>query len=139
PDSALETSISAAAANAPRVRLELGYLEDQDLLDRIAAADWLVAPYRAIENPTALELAVAYGRPVIAPRLPAVVEALGDHECLLYDPDGEIEDELARAFSEAAARPSANVDGHANVGADVDAVAWADQARATIAVYQSLS
>ncbi|HEV7918117.1 MAG TPA: hypothetical protein VGO97_00955 [Solirubrobacterales bacterium] len=133
PDAALRDEIDTAAEGASDVRVETEFLSDEDLVTRIAASDWMIAPYRAIENPTTLQLAIAYDRPVIAPRLAAVEEALGAHPSILYDSAVEAQPEIAAAFSLVA--DGLDLERATNQS---PMVTWTDQARATAAVYEDV-
>ena len=51
-------------------------VEESEIPALYAAADFAVAPYRAVTTPGSLILALSLGVPVIAPALPPVLELL---------------------------------------------------------------
>jgi glycosyltransferase involved in cell wall biosynthesis len=75
-------------------------IEETEIPGFYAAADFAVAPYRAVTTPGSLILALSLGVPVIAPALPSIIELLEEAPVgLLYDPqdaDG-LQDALKRA------------------------------------------
>jgi glycosyltransferase involved in cell wall biosynthesis len=75
-------------------------VEESEIPALFAAADFAVAPYRAVTTPGSLILSLSLGVPVIAPALPSVTEVLeGAPVGLLYDPEGPggLEEALRRA------------------------------------------
>jgi glycosyltransferase involved in cell wall biosynthesis len=64
----LEERLHAAAADDPRVRLTLRYLDDADLVDAVGSAALVALPYREMHNSGAALLALSLGRPVLLPR-----------------------------------------------------------------------
>lgn len=76
-----------AAAN-PRLRWHPSFVPDDEIQLWMNAADVAVLPYRQITTSGAALLAFSFGKPVIAPALPAFVELMGDNPALglLYDP-----------------------------------------------------
>lgn len=75
-------------------------IEESEIPGFFAAADFAVAPYRAVTTPGSLILALSLGVPVIAPTLPAIRELLGQAQVgLLYDPaePSALEEALRRA------------------------------------------
>jgi len=90
----------------PRITILKGYVEDEDVARLFAAADFALFPYRRISTSGALLLALTYGVPVIAPRIPALADLLQDgREGLVFDPSDS--SALGEAFREAAALPEA--------------------------------
>ncbi len=62
-------------------------IEESEIPAFYAAADFAVAPYRAVTTPGSIILALSLGMPVIAPALPSICELVGEDEVgLLYDP-----------------------------------------------------
>jgi glycosyltransferase involved in cell wall biosynthesis len=51
-----------------------------------SAADVVVLPFDKVLTSGSLLLAMSYGKPIIAPRLGAITETVGDADDLLYDP-----------------------------------------------------
>ena len=87
---------------APGLRLIPRFIEDAAVQYVLRAADFMVLPYRAILTSGAAMLALGFARPVIAPALPGLIEALGPElATLCYPPDEP--DGLARALRAACA------------------------------------
>ena len=75
---------------AARITTENRFLEEAEIPDLVAGADFMVAPYLASLTAGTLLLALSLGRPVIAPRLPTIAELITDGENgLLFDPREE--------------------------------------------------
>lgn len=88
---------TAALGIQPRVRLELRFLPIQEVADWYDAADILVYPYREITTSGALLTGVVRGKAIVASRLPAFEQILGDGENALLIPYGDT-DGWAYAF-----------------------------------------
>ncbi|MGP3962101.1 glycosyltransferase [Nonomuraea sp. 3N208] len=72
PDAALAARLEASAAADDRVDLRLGRVRDEDVAGLFAEADVVVLPFREITTSGSALLALAHGRPVIVPALPAL-------------------------------------------------------------------
>lgn len=71
-----------------RIRIESGYLSDEDLALRISAADGVLLPYRSATGSGALATAYALNRPVVATRSGCLTEMVIPGETgLLCRPD----------------------------------------------------
>lgn len=129
-DAALRAELEQAAAADPRVILEFGYLDNDALATRVAAADLVVAPYRQIFNSGTALLALSLDRPVLLPRTPVMAElagATGEDWVLLYDGD------LTGPLLAVAAESACGTRGRPDLG-------WADWDRIateTAAVYRA--
>jgi beta-1,4-mannosyltransferase len=93
--------LAGQAAGDPRILWHPQFVPDHEVQLWMNAADAVVLPYRQITTSGAAMLAWSFGRPVIAPALPAFVEPMSDAPFLglLYDPadpDG-LADALQRA------------------------------------------
>ncbi len=87
---------------APGVRLIPHFVDDGVVQYVLRAADFAVAPYRRTLTSGAVALALGFGRPVIVPELPSILEVVRPgREALVYRP-GDAAD-LARAMREACA------------------------------------
>lgn len=75
---ATTAAIREAAADDPRVRLDLQRLDDDRVAAWLAAADLVALPYRRILNSGAALLALSAGRPVLVPALGAMPELAAD-------------------------------------------------------------
>ncbi len=76
------------ASDDPRVHWHPQFVANDDVQVWMNAADVVVLPYRRITTSGAAMLAWSFGKPVIAPRLPAFVELMDKAPFLgiLYDP-----------------------------------------------------
>ncbi|MFB4283735.1 glycosyltransferase [Nonomuraea sp. MTCD27] len=72
PDAALAARLEATAARDDRVDLRLGRVRDEDVAGLFAAGDVVVLPFREITTSGSALLALAHGRPLIVPELPAL-------------------------------------------------------------------
>lgn len=75
-------------------------IEETEIPGFYAAADFAVAPYRAVTTPGSLILALSLGVPVIAPALPSITELLEEAPVgILYDAEDSdgLQDALRRA------------------------------------------
>lgn len=70
----------------PRCLYRPDYVPDEKVHLHLSAADFLVLPYRRVLTSGSVLLGVTYGKPVIAPRLGEIPEALEGAEDLLYEP-----------------------------------------------------
>jgi glycosyltransferase involved in cell wall biosynthesis len=87
---------------AERVTVVNRSIEESEIPQFYAAADFAVAPYRAVTTPGSLILALSLGVPIVAPALPTIRELLGEAEVgVLYDPANPqgLEEALRRAAS----------------------------------------
>jgi glycosyltransferase involved in cell wall biosynthesis len=77
--------VRATAATDDRVRLDLGFVPDEELQVYLRAADVVAAPFLEIFTSGSVLLAMSFGRAVIAPRRGCVVDTLDEAGGLLYD------------------------------------------------------
>lgn len=99
-DEALGEAIAAQAAADSRVRLHLDFVADAAVQVYLAAADWVVLPYRRILNSGSALLALSFGRPVVVPQRGALPELITDGEQgLCYGPDADLTLALGRALA----------------------------------------
>jgi glycosyltransferase involved in cell wall biosynthesis len=84
-DPGLRSSLHALAAQGgPRVVLRLDYVPQEEVTPLFAGADVVVLPFRRITTSGSAILALAHGRPLIVPDLPALAD-LPDQAVLRYD------------------------------------------------------
>jgi glycosyltransferase involved in cell wall biosynthesis len=69
------------------VRLEARFIDDSEMQVYFRAADAIVIPYREILTSGSAMLAFGFGRPVVVPRLGALVDIVDESCGVLYDPD----------------------------------------------------
>ena len=95
--------LAAQAGDDPRVRWHPHFVPDDQVQLWMNAADVVVLPYRQITTSGAAMLAWSFGKPVIAPALPAFTEPMSATPDLglLYDPADP--DGLVNALRQAAA------------------------------------
>ena len=87
---------------APGVRLIPHFVDDGVVQYVVRAADFVVAPYRRTLTSGAVALALGFGRPVIVPDLPPILEVVRPgREALVYRPQDAAD--LARVMREACA------------------------------------
>lgn len=126
----LEREIRDAAADDPRVVLDLRFVPDAEVPVVLAASDLVVLPYQRIQNSGSAILAASADRPVLVPALGAMAELreqLGVAWVRLYDGEltvGELRDALAWASD--SDRPAR---------ADVSALDWDAIAELTLDAY----
>ncbi|SPL94294.1 Glycosyl transferase, group 1 [[Actinomadura] parvosata subsp. kistnae] len=72
PDQELAARLEASAAADDRVDLRLGRVPDKDIAGLYAESDVVVLPFREITTSGSALLALAHGRPLIVPELPAL-------------------------------------------------------------------
>lgn len=132
-DADLKRTIEQGARQDSRVRLDLRHQRRRDLAAAHAASDLVVLPYRDILNSGSALLALSLNRPVLVPRLGALVELqqqVGDTWVRCYD--GDLTSELlADAITWARETPREGE-------APLHAFAWPSIARAHQAAYRTL-
>jgi len=82
---------------AESVRLDFKFIPDEELPAYYQAADVVVYPYKEVTTSGALMTAMAYGKAIVATKLPAFQEALRDGETALLVSYGDV-DGLANAL-----------------------------------------
>jgi beta-1,4-mannosyltransferase len=71
-----------------RIRLIAGRYSDEQMTQWLAAADWVVLPYRRVTNSGTAMTALNYGCPVIAPRLGCLPAMIPPGAGVFYDVGG---------------------------------------------------
>ena len=84
-DAFLQRLVDTVAGSS--IRILQGFVTGNQVHLYFSAADLVVLPFNAILTSGSLLLAMSYGKPVIAPRLGAISEMVGDADDLLYDPE----------------------------------------------------
>ena len=93
------SNLRASAGHDPRVRLTPEHIDDDELGRRVAAADLVVLPYRAVLNSGSAMYALSAHRPVLVPSTPTFAELderVGPGWVRTYVGDLDVDD-LARA------------------------------------------
>jgi glycosyltransferase involved in cell wall biosynthesis len=132
-DEAYAARLHGLAATDPRVRLELGFVPDEELQVYLRAADVVAAPFLEIFTSGSVLLAMSFGRAVIAPRRGCVADTVDEAGGLLYDPDDA-------GGLEAALRASlmADLEGMGRHNAEaLERFAWPRIAAETLEVYEA--
>lgn len=86
--SKIEHDVVERAASLPRVRLDLHFLSDAELVDIVTSSDVIVLAYRFMHNSGAVLAALSLGRPVLVPRNEVnegLAREVGKQWVLMYD------------------------------------------------------
>jgi glycosyltransferase involved in cell wall biosynthesis len=84
-DAPLRERLIAVARTLPNVELRLGHVPEDDIAPLFEAADAIVFPFRMVTTSGSVRLAMASGRPVIVPDLPAFADVPA-HALIRYRP-----------------------------------------------------
>ncbi|MGF1495093.1 MAG: glycosyltransferase family 4 protein [Microcoleaceae cyanobacterium] len=84
-DKAYATKLSALIPQGSNIIFHPQFIENDQIHLYFSAADIIVLPLKSIMTSGSLILAMSYGKPVIAPKLGCIPEALGAATELLYD------------------------------------------------------
>jgi beta-1,4-mannosyltransferase len=87
PDKAYENTLKALISNNRTIHFISRYVTDEEISGLYSACDVVILPFRRIMASSSLMLAISFGKPVIAPKLGATEELLGDASDLLYEPN----------------------------------------------------
>ena len=131
-DGAYAARLTAAAKGDERIRLSLGFVEDDDLQLYLRAADVVATPFLEIFTSGSVLLAMSFERAVIAPRRGCVTDVLDEKGGILYDADDP-------QGLEGALRAAMDADLEAmgrHNGTDLSRFDWARVAAATHDVYE---
>lgn len=79
--------VADAAKKDNRIRINNGFIEDQNLQIYLNACDMVVLPYAESLTSGAAMLAISFGKPVIAPRQGSLIEMVPPSCGFLYDPN----------------------------------------------------
>jgi beta-1,4-mannosyltransferase len=133
-DESLLSTLRAAATLDERVILRVGKVDDRDVGFLFGACDVVCAPFRNVTTSGSVILAMSFGRPVVAPRIGALVD-LPSEVGFLYaanDVNG-LEEALGRA-RESTGREAIG----AAARAYAESLPWRPIAEATWAVYEGV-
>jgi glycosyltransferase involved in cell wall biosynthesis len=86
-DAAYAQRLSELAGRDTRVRLDLGFVPDEELQVYLRAADVVATPFLEVFTSGSVLLAMSFERAVIAPRRGCVTDALDEAGGILYDAD----------------------------------------------------
>jgi beta-1,4-mannosyltransferase len=128
-DESYGEKLAEQASGTKNIVLQNSFIENDQIHWYFSAADIVVLPFESILTSGSLILAMSYGKPVIAPRSPGIVETLGHATHLLY-----AEPELGQAIQK-----STQVDldklSH-RVSRECDRLDWAGIGKRTYQIYQ---
>lgn len=77
--------IAALAAADSRILADIRYLPDDRLQDYMNAADVVVFPFRKTHTSGSMQLAMSFGKPVIAPAIASIPEYVDGQSGILFD------------------------------------------------------
>ncbi|HEY8259046.1 MAG TPA: glycosyltransferase [Gemmatimonadales bacterium] len=129
----LAAEIRAAAADDPRVRLQLQHVPEVEVQSYLRAADLVVLPFTEITNSGSAVLALSFDRPVLVPALGAMGELrqqVGTDWVHTYQ--GELTPDTLAAALHRAALPSRQMTPR------LEDLEWPLLARQTLALYHAL-
>jgi len=89
-DAAYENALISLISNSKTIRLIARYVTDEEISTLYSACDVVVLPFRRIMASSSLMVAISFGKPVIAPRVGATEELLGNANDLTYDSENGI-------------------------------------------------
>jgi len=90
-DNSYEEILKSLIGANERIRPIFRYVTDDEITLLYSASDVVVLPFRRIMASSSLMVAISFGKPVIAPKLGASEELLGDASDLLYDSEKGID------------------------------------------------
>jgi len=131
-DAEYATRLVALVNADPRVRLDLGFVPDEELQVYLRAADVVACPFLEIFTSGSVLLAMSFERAVIAPRRGCVTEALDEVGGILYDDDDP--QGLEGALRLAMRADLASMGRHN--GERLERFDWSRVAEATLATYR---
>ncbi len=118
----------------PRVRLDLGFVPDEELQVYLRAADVVACPFLEIFTSGSVLLAMSFERAIIAPRRGCVTDALDEAGGILYDADDP--QGLEGALRVAMHADLASMGRHN--GERLERFDWSRVAEATLATYREV-
>jgi glycosyltransferase involved in cell wall biosynthesis len=133
-DAGYADRVTALAAADDRVRLNLGFVPDDELQVYLRAADVVATPFLEIFTSGSVLLAMSFGKAVIAPRRGCVAETVDERGAVLYDADDP--DGLQGALR-AAMSADLEAMGRHN-GERLPEFAWSRVAAATLETYREV-
>jgi len=123
--------ITARCAEDTRIVLRAQHIPDAELQYYIQGCDMLVFPFKRVLTSSSVALAMAFGKPVIVPRLGCLPELVGTAG-FIYEPDDEMG--LVNALRDAIGNDNLESMGTA-AAQRVNAYTWRDLAEDTLRVY----
>ena len=101
PDASYQQTLEALAGGINEARIECGYRSEDEVAEAFAACDVVVLPFEQVQTSGSAVLAISYGKPVIAPRLGELPDALAGADDLLYEAgsDAGLSNAILRALN----------------------------------------
>jgi beta-1,4-mannosyltransferase len=127
--------VVAMSKTDSRIVADIRYLPDEMLQIYMNAADIVVCPYRKTHTSGSIQLALSFGRPVIAPAIASVPEYVDDRCGILFDPT---EPKALQAAMIAAKSRSLEEMGK-NARERVAKLSWSDFAASHVQAYEQLA
>ncbi len=82
-------AIETASAGTDHIYFRPGFVPDDEIQVYMNAADVVVLPYRRVLSSGAALLAMAFGKPCIAPTMGSLADVLDESGAFLYDPESQ--------------------------------------------------
>lgn len=132
-DPALTGRLRVASAPDPRIRLDAGFIPEDEMQHYLLAADAFVAPFEEVLTSSSVVLGLSWGLPVVAPALGCLPELVTPEAGILYAPGDAAG--LSASLHEIKRRPAGALRSAAlRVAESLD---WADIGRQTADVYRA--
>lgn len=126
--------VAHLVADTPAARWLDAFVPDADLPLYFSAADVVVLPFERVQTSGSLLLAMTYAKPVVAPRLGEIPDALAQADDFLYQPSDE-QSLLAALAAAASANPAALADLSHRTRSACDRFDWQSIGELTARVY----
>jgi beta-1,4-mannosyltransferase len=88
-DPVFREEITNQASLLRGVRLDLGRVPDERVRIYFSACDVVVLPFQKILTSGSLHLALTFGKPIVAPRLPSVSDVFGGENRFAFEPSND--------------------------------------------------
>lgn len=137
PSKELKDELFALADNNPNITFVFDYIPDEDIQNYFQASNVVVLPFNEVTTSSSVMLSMAYGRPVIVPRLGCLPEYVNDNVGWIYDP--EVLGSLDKCMQSAAENLT-----HESFGQNAykyvreDKFSWKTLSKQTAEIYESI-
>lgn len=130
-DPGYEQELKQLCDATPEVSFHPGFVPLEEIALAFAGADVVVLPFDKVQTSGSVILALSYGKPVIAPNMGEIPEAVGAANDLLYEPG--MDDALASAMNRALTIDLADLGRRSEMSGE--RLNWSEIARQTADVY----
>ena len=134
-DASTKEDIHQRAIKHPRIHLTLGYIPDAMVEVYLKSADIVVFPFKHTHTSGSLLLALAFGKPVIAPKIASIPEYVDTSNAIFFDPDNA--NGLSNAIAEATQRDLNTMAHHAALCSAE--LSWSKMARVHSNAYEMIT